>query len=281
MFLSLSDHQYQPLNDSQPAEGDLKSEDGQVLFRFDGHQWRRCCRHCLQQAKPVYCQQHDPISSRRAIHFFSLRQNKHLRLDRDHLAEEGDMRCEGEEVFRYSAKQWRKCCKYCLQQAKPVYCRRHDPDNRSCAQGKGYSKMACDVLDRLSAELGIDIVHQHIDVTGPCAKHHEFRVPGTLFRVDGYDPCTRSVYEVLGDYWHGNPNVFDGKIMNKSAHKTFGELWQRTFARFRIIAGLGYTVRYIWEREWRKLQSLPRASLDKAFTTYEIGEPSRKRRKTR
>ena len=41
--------------------------------------------------------------------------------------------------------------------------------------------------------------------------------------VDGYDPATNTIYEFLGDYWHGNPKT-NGKNMfrkNYATNKTF------------------------------------------------------------
>lgn len=33
--------------------------------------------------------------------------------------------------------------------------------------------------------------------------------------VDGYDPNSNTVYEFYGDYWHGNPNIYNKNDMNK------------------------------------------------------------------
>jgi hypothetical protein len=39
--------------------------------------------------------------------------------------------------------------------------------------------------------------------------------------VDGYDENTNTVYEYLGDYWHGNPEKFYPKDINRDCKKTF------------------------------------------------------------
>ena len=38
--------------------------------------------------------------------------------------------------------------------------------------------------------------------------------------VDGYDHTTNTIYEFLGDYYHGNPNLYKSNEYNKINHKT-------------------------------------------------------------
>lgn len=70
------------------------------------------------------------------------------------------------------------------------------------------------------------------------------------FFVDGYDPKTRTVYEFNGDFWHGNPAVFDPLKYNKVSKRTFGELYSRTLEKQRTLESLGYTVVSIWENDY-------------------------------
>lgn len=69
---------------------------------------------------------------------------------------------------------------------------------------------------------------------------------------DGYNSETNTVYEFLGDYWHGNPEVFDLNDINTSCYKTFKELNEKTFERFNEMKILGYKVIYIWENDFVK-----------------------------
>ena len=71
------------------------------------------------------------------------------------------------------------------------------------------------------------------------------------FRVDGYDPTTQTIYEFLGDYWHGHPEKFDANEFNKSCKKTYGELYYETIQRFRKLKTIGYGIKYIWETDWK------------------------------
>lgn len=72
------------------------------------------------------------------------------------------------------------------------------------------------------------------------------------FRPDGYDPKTNTIYEFLGDYWHGNPEVFNLNEINPSCYKTFKQLNEETFKRFDEIRSLGYKIIYIWESDFIK-----------------------------
>lgn len=72
------------------------------------------------------------------------------------------------------------------------------------------------------------------------------------FKPDGYDPKTNTIYEFLGDYWHGNPNTFNLNEINIWCNKTFEKLYIETFERFNIIKSLGYKIIYIWESDFIK-----------------------------
>jgi len=69
-------------------------------------------------------------------------------------------------------------------------------------------------------------------------------------KVDGFDANTNTIYEFLGDYWHGNPKKFNPNDINKSNKKTFGELYNYTFQRLDELKKLGYSIKYIWEYDW-------------------------------
>lgn len=78
----------------------------------------------------------------------------------------------------------------------------------------------------------------------------QYKIEGTRYKVDAYDPETNTVFEFLGDYWHGNPEVYDSEDINSNNGKTFKELYDDTFERLYEIKTLGYDVKYIWELDW-------------------------------
>lgn len=69
-------------------------------------------------------------------------------------------------------------------------------------------------------------------------------------RVDGFDPETNTVYEFLGDYWHGNPSKYCSEDINPSCGKSYGFLYEETFERISSLEELGYRVVYIWEKDF-------------------------------
>jgi G:T-mismatch repair DNA endonuclease (very short patch repair protein) len=79
---------------------------------------------------------------------------------------------------------------------------------------------------------------------------------GLRTRVDAFDPSTNSIYEFLGDYWHGNLEVFDPTKINESTKTSFYELNAKTFIRLNKLKDLGYKVHYIWESDFLKSKFL-------------------------
>lgn len=70
--------------------------------------------------------------------------------------------------------------------------------------------------------------------------------------VDGLDLNKKIVYEFYGDFWHGNPNVFNENDINTTTKKTFGELYKKTIEREDILQAAGYDVVSMWESDWIK-----------------------------
>ena len=68
--------------------------------------------------------------------------------------------------------------------------------------------------------------------------------------VDGYSKNLNKVYEFQGDYWHGNPKKYNGKDINKTCKKTFGDLYDNTIIRITTLRNLGYIVEEMWEYDW-------------------------------
>ncbi len=68
--------------------------------------------------------------------------------------------------------------------------------------------------------------------------------------VDGYDPETKTIYEFNGDFWHGNPKLYDEYDINNVLNKTFGELYKNTIEREKYLIKKGYNVISIWENEF-------------------------------
>ncbi len=69
-------------------------------------------------------------------------------------------------------------------------------------------------------------------------------------KADGYCAETNTIYEFHGDYWHGNPKIYEPDYINEVNDKTMGELYQRTTERENEIISLGYSLIVMWESDF-------------------------------
>lgn len=72
--------------------------------------------------------------------------------------------------------------------------------------------------------------------------------------VDGYDPTTNTVFLFHGDYYHGNPTVYNRTFINTRAKKTMGELFDRTMKIESSLKSIGYNVIVMWEFDWKNIE---------------------------
>lgn len=92
-----------------------------------------------------------------------------------------------------------------------------------------------------------------LDYLGVPTELREYTIKELSIRVDGFDPKTNTVYEFLGDYWHGNPKIYSTEEVNPTSKKSFGQLHRETFHRFRLLEDAGYSVIYIWENDFNSM----------------------------
>jgi hypothetical protein len=78
----------------------------------------------------------------------------------------------------------------------------------------------------------------------------EFHIPTTRYHADGYSLELNKVYEFYGDYFHGNPMVYQPG--DKGIDKTMGELFINTVKREVQIRALKYNMTVMWESWWDK-----------------------------
>lgn len=99
------------------------------------------------------------------------------------------------------------------------------------------------------------IEHDWLDSMGlPNTKTHRrvrLDIGHRTMLVDGYDPSTNTVYEFHGDYWHGNPKVYDAGDVNRMTKCTFGELYHRTQQTEDFIRKAGYNLVVCWESDFK------------------------------
>ncbi len=116
------------------------------------------------------------------------------------------------------------------------YLRYHEITIRQHSQ---HSYKSIQWLDYIMEQEGIFI--QHAGNIG------EYQIPGTRYKADGYCKETNTVYEFYGDYWHGNPDVYESELINETTNCTMGELYQRTIKKECKLIELGYNLITIWE----------------------------------
>lgn len=80
----------------------------------------------------------------------------------------------------------------------------------------------------------------------------EFIIPGTRFKADGYIKSSNTIFEFHGDFWHGNPKLYDKNEINPRVGITYGELYNQTLEKSKIILDKGYNLIEIWENDWKK-----------------------------
>lgn len=74
------------------------------------------------------------------------------------------------------------------------------------------------------------------------------------YRVDGFIPETNTVYEFWGDYWHGNPRIFNKDEIHPVTKTTYGQLYDKTQTKRKAILDAGFNLIEIWESEWNMLK---------------------------
>lgn len=112
----------------------------------------------------------------------------------------------------------------------------------------GYSKVSIRWLNYIAKKDNIFI--QHYDNVG----EKKIKVSNNYIRFDGYCEDTNTVYEFLGDFYHGNPNIYKSNNYNLLLKKTYGELYDKTVKRNNKITNLGYNLVTIWESDFIKLE---------------------------
>ena len=70
------------------------------------------------------------------------------------------------------------------------------------------------------------------------------------YKADGYCKQNNTIYEYHGDYFHGNPDIYDKHEINTKVKKPFGLLYENTIKKKEYIKSKGYNYIEIWESEW-------------------------------
>jgi hypothetical protein len=82
-------------------------------------------------------------------------------------------------------------------------------------------------------------------------RHCRIYMNDSYIKPDGFDPQTNTIYEFYGDYFHGNPKIYDAETMNHKNNKRCGDLYKDTMVREKMIKNAGYNLVSIWESDWK------------------------------
>lgn len=84
----------------------------------------------------------------------------------------------------------------------------------------------------------------------PSTQHTIVLENGKRAVVDGFDASSNTIYEFLGDFWHGHPSwhtKFNG--VNDRNGRTFESLFEETEKRLQLLHNMGYNIVYAWESD--------------------------------
>ena len=116
------------------------------------------------------------------------------------------------------------------------YLRKHEIEIKQLVR---YSYKCISWLESIMEQKGIHIQH--------ALNGGEYQIPNTRYSADGYCTETNTIYEFHGDYWHGNPVLYESEIINEINGKSMGELYQKTIEREEEIRSMGYKLVIVWE----------------------------------
>ena len=143
----------------------------------------------------------------------------------------------------------------------------HDADNASvyvcirCAANTGLvpktrtgASMACSLcFDELEAELGITIgwrVRYDEDRTSHGKEKYGLVPQNPLLHPDGFEEALRTMWEYLGDWYHGFPPWHPKHETHVFRGKWGPALYKESMDRMRLFRKQGFRVRYVWESDW-------------------------------
>lgn len=113
-----------------------------------------------------------------------------------------------------------------------------------------YSNVALEWLEYLRIHEGVDdLIHAGNSSTSECKIGP--------YRVDGYSPSRKTIYEFYGCYYHGHEQCIKGSFtgLHPFYKLTYKGLHEKMQEREQELLNQNYTVVSIWECEWKDFKS--------------------------
>lgn len=81
------------------------------------------------------------------------------------------------------------------------------------------------------------------------------RIGNKNFNIDGIDYENKKIYEFYGDFFHGNPLMYNQEEINPLLCESYGDLYKKTMEKENLLKTyLDFEVITIWESEFDKLK---------------------------
>lgn len=130
-----------------------------------------------------------------------------------------------------------------------IICNNHGPFNQCMANHlNGQGCPTCGYIISRKENIWLDSLNIQQNY-----RHKRIKINNRAFNLDGFDPNTNTIYEFYGDFWHGNPEMYELNEINPANKESFGELYQKTIERENILKSAGYKLITIWESDFDKL----------------------------
>lgn len=109
---------------------------------------------------------------------------------------------------------------------------------------KSFSNISCDLFDKL----GIEESMYGTKGDG----EYIIEVNDSCYLFDYYVPSKKKVIEFFGDYWHGNPSIYNENDKIALGSITAKDKWDKDKERINYIESLGIDVLVVWESDYKK-----------------------------
>lgn len=126
-------------------------------------------------------------------------------------------------------------CNKCNMEWKASICNRTAGRGcPKCSKGSHISKPCSIWLDE--NKIPDDMDHREVVI----------KINKKIFKVDGFIPETKTIYEYFGTFWHGHPDYYNPNDINPINKKPFGKLYEETINKIRFLENSGFKVIYKW-----------------------------------
>lgn len=150
--------------------------------------------------------------------------------------------------FDYSLVNWKGgttrinvICKKHGEFSVIPHAHRHGIECSKCRNN--HSPISITWLEYMKIKYSVDIAHAE--------NIGEYIITGSRYKADGYAKAINTIFEFHGDFWHGNPKIYNKSIINPRVGITYGELYENTVLKTEYIKKLGYNIIEIWENDWK------------------------------